>query len=114
LAPLALVAAGLAYALVPESRDPSVPRLDLPGLALSVAMLATIVYTIIEAPRHGWTSTHTVVGFLAGALLLVAFVVWERRVDNPMLDVTLFADRRFSAASGAVTVTFFALSGFIF
>jgi hypothetical protein len=47
-------------------------------------------------------------------VLLVAFVVAERRAEHPMLDVSLFADRRFSAASGAVTVTFFSLAGFIF
>ena len=47
-----------AYFLVPESRDPAVPRLDLPGLALSVAMLGTLTWTIIEAPEHGWGSVH--------------------------------------------------------
>jgi EmrB/QacA subfamily drug resistance transporter len=114
LVPLALVTAVAAYLLVPESRDPSVPRLDVPGLLLSVAMLATLTYTIIEAPAHGWSSAFTIVGFSAAAALLVAFVVRERRTPYPMLDVSLFRDRRFSAASGAVTVTFFALFGFIF
>ncbi|HET7430798.1 MAG TPA: MFS transporter [Nocardioides sp.] len=114
LVPLALVTAAAAYLLVPESRDPAVPPLDLPGLALSVAMLATLTYTIIEAPAHGWASARTVGGFAAAALLLGAFVVRERRTPHPMLDVSLFRDRRFSAASGAVTVTFFALFGFIF
>ncbi len=69
LAPLALLTAGAAYVLVPESRDPSVPPLDLPGLGLSVAMLFALVYTIIEAPEHGWTSTWTLVGFAVSALL---------------------------------------------
>jgi EmrB/QacA subfamily drug resistance transporter len=114
LVPLALVTAVAAYLLVPESRDPSVPRLDIPGLALSVAMLASLTYTIIEAPGRGWSSPSTLAGFAAAAVLLVAFVVRERRTPHPMLDVSLFRDRRFSAASGAVTVTFFALFGFIF
>src|SRR5262245_11760970 len=114
LVPLALVTAVAAYVLVPESRDPAVPPLDLPGLGLSVAMLATLTYTIIEAPAHGWSSTATLGGFAAAAVLLVAFVIRERRTPHPMLDVSLFRDRRFSAASGAVTVTFFALFGFIF
>ena len=114
LVPLALVTAGAAYLLVPESRDPGVPRLDLPGLGLSVAMLVTLTYTIIEAPAHGWSSPQTVGGFALAAALLVAFVVRERRAAHPMLDVSLFRDRRFSAASGAVTITFFALFGFIF
>src|SRR3954462_3719143 len=114
LVPLAVVTAGAAYLLVPESRDPSVPPLDLPGLGLSVAMLASLTYTIIEAPARGWSSMETLGGFAAAAVLLAAFVVRERRTPHPMLDVSLFRDRRFSAASGAVTVTFFALFGFIF
>jgi EmrB/QacA subfamily drug resistance transporter len=114
LVPLALAAAVAAYLIVPESRDPQVPGLDFPGLGLSVAMLSMLVYTIIEAPKHGWRSTETLTGFMISAALLVAFVVVERRSTHPMLDVTLFKDPRFSAASGAVTVTFFALFGFIF
>jgi EmrB/QacA subfamily drug resistance transporter len=114
LVPLALVTAVAAYLLVPESRDPSVPGLDVLGLVVSVAMLATLTYTIIEAPSRGWSSLATIGGFVAAAVLLAAFVLWERRTAHPMLDVTLFSDRRFSAASGAVTITFFALFGFIF
>jgi EmrB/QacA subfamily drug resistance transporter len=114
LVPLALVTAVAAYRWVPESRDPAVPPLDLPGLGLSVAMLATLTYTIIEAPAHGWSSTTTLGGFVAAAVLLAAFLVRELSTPHPMLDVSLFRDRRFSAASGAVTVTFFALFGFIF
>ena len=60
LAPLAVVAAVLAYFLVPESRDPSVPGLDKPGLGISVAMLFLLTYTIIEAPERGWTSASTI------------------------------------------------------
>ncbi len=114
LAPVALLAAGLTVALVPESRDASVPRLDLPGLALSVALLGLLVWTIIEAPANGWSSARTVAGFVGAAVLLVAFVARERSAAHPMLDVSLFRDQRFSAASGAVTITFFALFGFIF
>jgi EmrB/QacA subfamily drug resistance transporter len=114
LVPLALVTALAAFLVVPESRDPSVARLDRSGLVLSVAMLGVLTFTIIEAPERGWSSPATVAGFTLAVVLLVAFVVAERRAASPMLDVTLFRDRRFSAASGAVTVTFFALFGFIF
>jgi predicted MFS family arabinose efflux permease len=114
LVPLAVLTAGAAYVVVPESRDPGVPPLDLPGLGLSVVMLSSLVYTIIEAPEHGWTSGRTLGGFALSALVLAVFVAVERRAQHPMLDLSLFKDRRFSAASGAVTVTFFALFGFIF
>jgi EmrB/QacA subfamily drug resistance transporter len=114
LVPLAVVTALAAYVLVPESRDPLVPQLDRPGLVLSVAMLTTLTWTIIEAPARAWSSVATLSGFALFAVLLLAFVAVERRSTHPMLDVSLFRDRRFSAASGSVTVTFFALFGFIF
>jgi EmrB/QacA subfamily drug resistance transporter len=114
LVPLTLVAALAAFLIVPESRDPQIPKLDLAGLGLSVAMLTALTYTIIEGPARGWRSVETLSGFALSAVLLVTFVAVERRADHPMLDVSLFRDRRFSAASGAVTVTSFALFGFIF
>ncbi len=114
LVPVALITAVAAFILVPESRDPAVPRLDLPGLALSVLMLGTLTWTIIEAPEHGWGSSTTLSGFAVAAASLITFVLHERRTSHPMLDVTLFRDRRFSAASASVTITFFALFGFIF
>ena len=72
-----------------------------------------MVYTIIEAPR-GWSSAPTLVGFARGAGGSIGFALWERRQRDPLIDVTLFTNLRFSAASGAVTVAFFALFGFIF
>ncbi len=53
-------------------------------------------------------------GFAAAALLLTAFTTWELRVRRPMLDVRLFRNARFSAASGAISLPFFALFGMIF
>jgi EmrB/QacA subfamily drug resistance transporter len=114
LVPLALLAAVLTYFLVPESRDPSVPALDIRGLTTSIALLGVLVYTIIEAPARGWRSPATVFGFVVTAALALAFVMIEQAAEHPMLDVRLFTDRRFSAASASVTVTFFSLSGFIF
>ncbi|WP_457205073.1 MFS transporter [Nocardioides sp. P5_C9_2] len=114
LVPVGLVAIVMTLAFVPESRDPSVPPLDLRGLLVSVAALGTLTWTIIEAPAHGWASAATLTGFALAGGLVVAFIVVERAASHPMLDVTLFLDRRFSAACAAVTISFFALFGFIF
>jgi EmrB/QacA subfamily drug resistance transporter len=114
LVPVAVVTIGMALAFVPESRDPAVPPLDRVGLVVSVAMLGLLTFTIIEAPDSGWPSVRTLVGFAVSLLLLLVFIRIERMAPHPMLDVSLFADRRFSAACGAVTVAFFALFGFIF
>jgi EmrB/QacA subfamily drug resistance transporter len=114
MGPVAAVAA-LAVALsVPASRDTAAARVDFAGLILSTATMALAVFTIIEAPSYGWGSTRTVGGFAAAAVLGAAFVLAERRSASPMLDVRLFRNPRFSAASASVTVSFFTLFGFIF
>jgi EmrB/QacA subfamily drug resistance transporter len=112
--PIAGLALGLGAWLVPTSRDPSAPRLDLIGFGLSIVGVGALVYTTIEAPRHGWSSAATLTGYGAALAVLAAFVVWERRVAEPMLDITLFRNIRFSAASFSITVAFFGLFGFIF
>jgi EmrB/QacA subfamily drug resistance transporter len=114
MTPVAAVAGILVAGYVPTSHDPAAPRTDRGGFALSTAAVALLVYTIIEAPNHGWGSARTLGSFAVTALLTAAFVAWERRADQPMLDVRLFANPRFTAASLSVAISFFALSGFIF
>jgi EmrB/QacA subfamily drug resistance transporter len=114
MAPVAAVAAAMIALAVPTSKDPAVPRIDLPGFALSTLAMALLVFTIIEAPDVGWSSPRSLVGFAVTAALLAVFIGWERRVREPMLDVRLFRNMRFTAASGSVTVAFFTLFGFIF
>jgi EmrB/QacA subfamily drug resistance transporter len=114
MTPVAALAAVLVARAVPSSRDPAAPALDAPGFAFSTGAMALLVFTIIEAPEHGWSSARSLAGFGAAAVLLIAFVAWERHTEEPMLDVRLFANPRFTAASGAVTVAFFSLFGFIF
>jgi predicted MFS family arabinose efflux permease len=114
MAPVAAVGAALVAVSAPRSRDPQAPRVDLPGFALSTAAMALLIYTIIEAPNHGWSGARTLAGFAGTAALVAAFVAWERRVRAPMLDVSLFRNPRFTAASASVTVAFFTLFGFIF
>ncbi|MFF0488542.1 DHA2 family efflux MFS transporter permease subunit [Nocardia sp. NPDC004068] len=114
LGPVSLAVIVLAAACVPRSASALAHRLDVPGLVLSGGFMALLVYTIIEAPNRGWTATPSLLGYAGSAVLVVAFVLAERRVDSPMLDVRLFANMRFSAASAAVTVGFFTLFGFIF
>jgi EmrB/QacA subfamily drug resistance transporter len=114
MAPVAAAAAVLVALAVPTSKDPDAAALDIPGLLLSSAAMALLVFTIIEAPAYGWAAARSVAGFAASAVLLTAFIVRERTAAHPMLDVGLFRNMRFSAASGAVTVSFFTLLGFIF
>jgi MFS family permease len=114
MAPVAAAAVVLAALVVPASKDPGAAAVDIPGLVLSSAAMALLVFTIIEAPAYGWTSGRSLAGFAGSAVLLAAFIIRERRAAHPMLDVRLFRNMRFSAASSAVTVSFFTLFGFIF
>ena len=112
--PVALLALVTVALVVPESRRQSSGRFDVAGLLLSSTALAALVYTVIEAPIHGWSAGPTLAGFAVAAGLAAAFVAAERRAEDPLLDLALFGDRRFTAASAAITVAFFALFGFIF
>jgi EmrB/QacA subfamily drug resistance transporter len=114
MAPVAAVTFLGAVLFVPTSRDPATPPVDVGGLALSTVAVGTLVYTIIEAPEQGWTAPATVIGFALTAATTAVFVAWERGRAHPMLDVSLFRNLRFSAASGSIMVIFFALAGFIF
>ena len=100
--------------LVPESKDPAAPKLDMPGFALSTVGLTALIWAIIEAPSRGWTEPMVLAGFGLFAATAAAFVAWELRTEEPMLDVRLFANRRFSASSAAISLAFFALFGMIF
>lgn len=110
-AALALIAA---QRLIPDSRDHDAPRIDIPGALLSIAGLGVLLYAIIRAPEHGWTAGSTLVWFAAGIVLLGAFIGWEVRTTDPMLDMRFFRNPRFSAANGAITLVFFALMGSMF
>jgi len=114
MTPVAAIAGVLVAGYVPASRDPHAARTDRAGFVLSTAMVGLLVYTIIEAPNHGWASTRTIGGFALAAALAAVFVTWERRTEQPMLDLSLFRNPRFTAASASVAISFFALSGFIF
>jgi hypothetical protein len=73
-----------------------------------------LVFAIIEAPSRGWTDPVIVVSFFAATVLLGAFVWWEYRATYPMLKLEFFKNPRFSAASGAIALVFFAMFGTIF
>ena len=111
--PVIAIALLLGQLFVPTSKDPSAPPVDVPGALLSIGGVTALVYAIIEGP-NGWSGTNVVGGFIAAAVLLTGFVLWERHTEHPMLDISLFRNPRFSAASGAISLTFFGMFGTFF
>ena len=112
--PVIAVAVLAGLLLVPESRDPAATPLDPIGAVLSTVGLAALTYGLIEAPSHGWTDGTILGSFAAAAALLVAFVFAELRVRHPMMDVRLFENSRFTAASISTALVFFSLFGVLF
>jgi EmrB/QacA subfamily drug resistance transporter len=112
--PIVAVALIGGWFLITDSRDPSKPRLDPVGAGLSIVGLTVLLWGLIEAPANGWLSTTTLGAYALAAVVLFGFVLWERRIDHPMLDVRVFENPRFSAASAAITLVFFSLFGAFF
>jgi EmrB/QacA subfamily drug resistance transporter len=112
--PIVATALIAGYFLVPDSRDPTAPRLDPIGALLSIVGLASLLWAIIEAPIQGWGSTRTLAGAAFGAVVLAGFVKWELHFSSPMLDMRFFKNPRFTAASVAISLTFFSLFGALF
>ncbi|MFE9423805.1 MFS transporter [Kitasatospora sp. NPDC006697] len=100
--------------LLPESRDPGQGGWDLPSVLLSMAGLIAVVYAVKEAAVHGPGHWPVPVLGLLGALALWRFVRRQLRLAAPLLDVRLFADRRFSAAVLGALISIFGMAGVVF
>jgi EmrB/QacA subfamily drug resistance transporter len=112
--PIVVIALIAGRLLVPASRDEHPKALDPVGALLSLVGVIALVYAVIEAPVNGWLSPATIGLAAAGAAILAAFVRYELRSSHPMVDLRVFRNARFSAASFAVTMIFLALFGWLF
>jgi MFS transporter, DHA2 family, multidrug resistance protein len=118
---LPVVAVGMAAAIawLPESRSATRPGLDWVGMLASSAGLAVLVYGVIQAGQNGWGDPVALASMLAGAMLLVAFGLWERRLGRrpagqPLVDLGLFGSRSFTWGTILAAVGIFALFGVLF
>jgi len=108
---IALVAG---FFLLPRTQRDHRTPFDPVGVLLSISALGMLVFAIIEAPERGWVSLETLLLLALDAVLFVAFIVWERRHHAPMLDMRLFKNARFTAATGTMTLIFFTMYGVVF
>jgi EmrB/QacA subfamily drug resistance transporter len=112
--PIVLAALVAGAFFVPRLRSEHNTPLDLLGALLSAASIGLLVFTLIEAPEHGWFAPQTIgLGTLA-LVLLTAFVLWELHAESPMLDVRLFKIGAFGISSAVLTLVFFSLMGMFF
>ncbi|WP_177235571.1 MFS transporter [Streptomyces sp. MUSC 14] len=112
--PVAALALVAVVALVPESKNPRGDRPDLLGALLSTVGMAAVVFAIISGPLHGWTSPQVLATAAVAVLVLGAFARWESRVEEPMLDLHFFRDRRFTGAVAGAVLLSFGMTGSLF
>jgi EmrB/QacA subfamily drug resistance transporter len=112
--PLAAMVLLVTAAHVPESRDPDAPRgFDVPGAVLVAAGLGSLCWALISAGTSGFGAAQY--GLLAaGVAALVGFVVVQARSRHPMVPLSLFASRQFTAANVATLAVYASLSGMMF
>ena len=112
--PIVAVALVAGRLVVPASKNPSPKALDPVGLVTSIAGVLAVVYAIIEAPTYGWLSARTLGVAACGLAILAGWVVFELRSSHPTVDLRVFRNARFSAASFSVTMVFLGLFGWLF
>jgi EmrB/QacA subfamily drug resistance transporter len=106
--PIGLLAVPLVLTRMRESYGPNT-ALDLPGLALVSAGAFGIVWALVRGNAAGWGSPEVVGTLAAGALLVAAFIAYERRTAEPMIPMSFFRSRAFSAGNAAIFFVFASL-----
>jgi EmrB/QacA subfamily drug resistance transporter len=111
--PIGAIAAPLALSRLNESYGES-GGLDLRGVALASAGLLGVVYGVVHASAAGWTAASVLVPMTVGAVLIAAFVAWEFRAPAPMLPMSFFRSRAFSATNAVSIAMYFGTFGSVF
>ncbi|WP_426448191.1 DHA2 family efflux MFS transporter permease subunit [Paenibacillus sp. S-38] len=112
--PIILIGLIAVAVLLPESRSTERTKVDFFGIVLSSLGLVSLTYGVIEAGEKGWGDAAALVPVIGGALLLVLFILWERRTTHPLVDLTLFRSSSFTWGSVLATVVSFAMFGLLF
>jgi EmrB/QacA subfamily drug resistance transporter len=112
--PAVCLTLGAGAVLVPESRNPAAPPLDVLGVLLSAGAVICLVWGVIDGPERGWTAPSAWALLTGSAVLFAAFLGREHRAAHPLIDRKLFADRRFTWGTVATVAVSVALFGLMF
>jgi EmrB/QacA subfamily drug resistance transporter len=112
--PIGMAAWILTKRYIPESRAPHARRIDPVGQVLAVTFLSTLTASIIEGPNLGWTSVGTIALAAVAVVSLAAFILYELRRHEPLIELRFFESRPFASATGIAVIAFAALGGFLF
>jgi MFS transporter, DHA2 family, multidrug resistance protein len=111
--PIALVAAALAWRLLPEQRDAAMPGIDWLGGFFAACMLSGLLLATILTPMEGFNAL-TLAVLAVGIAGLIGFILQERRAANPLLDLAAFRERPFSGGAAVILLLFLSLSGLMY
>ncbi len=109
--PVVIIALILGWFFVPDTRDAHPHSLDVPGNLLAIIGLAALTYGLINGGSRGWTDGQVLGTLLGSAVVLALFVWWERRADEPLLDLGFFRNAGFSAGVSALIILGLAFNG---
>ncbi|MBZ4320921.1 DHA2 family efflux MFS transporter permease subunit [Streptomyces sp. SCA2-4] len=112
--PVVVLAFLAVSAWLPESKAARAKRFDVGGLVFSSTGLAAMTYGVIQGGEKGWTDAGTLAPLLGGLLAVVVFVLWEKRVADPLVDLSLFRSARFTSGTLLGTVVNFTMFGVLF
>ncbi|MGW7433179.1 DHA2 family efflux MFS transporter permease subunit [Streptomyces sp. NPDC054861] len=112
--PVVILAFLAVAAWLPESKAREAKPFDVGGLVFSSVGLAALTYGVIQGGQEGWTDVTTLAPCVGGLLALVVFVVWEKRVDEPLVDLSLFHSARFTSGTMLGVVINFTMFGVLF
>ncbi|CAN5573596.1 DHA2 family efflux MFS transporter permease subunit [soil metagenome] len=113
--PVGMLLIYLTLKVIPESTDPMASgKVDWGGLVFSGTGIFALVFACIEGNRLGWTSPAILLSFAASAFLLTVFILWERRVPDPMIKLELFKIRNFTVSNIIATIVAFGMLGIFF
>jgi EmrB/QacA subfamily drug resistance transporter len=102
--PIGLAVVPLALTRIPESFGPDT-ALDVRGLVLATGGVLGLVWGLVRGNIAGWGSLEVLAALIGGAVLVVAFVDWQRRARHPMIPLDMFRSRAFSAGNAAIFFT---------
>jgi EmrB/QacA subfamily drug resistance transporter len=112
--PVGILTLWLGARAIPAVHRPARRAIDTQGIAASAASLLTLTYALIQGPQIGWTSPTIIAALAATVIAAVTFITVERRAQDPMLDLSLFANRTFTGATIALMLWAFGLFGIYF
>ncbi len=112
--PIGAVALVLAALWLREERQDAAGRLDVRGLVLSATGVSLLIYTLSTGPENGWLAPQTIATAAIGVVAVVALVVIELGLDQPLLQLRLFANRLFRIVNISASMVYAGFFGWVF